>query len=566
MLLALAFLMTSVAKSATPADELLRYVPSDVGFCFIARDLRAHGEALADSPFVAELRKNRSGEALVRSEELARLTRLEEQVQKQLGLDWEKLRTDILGDGIVFAYRPGPPGKPDEEEGLILIRARGPKPIADLVNRINEIQKSSGEVKEVEARTHRGLSYFCRLERDKSPSYYCLRGPVLLLSGNEAILLRALDLEQSTPAAAEPAIAKQFRLLGADRAVLALWLNPRAFDAHVDAKAKAQAPEAPAMQIFERYWSALDGAAFYLDLAKDVSFSVAVRGRTDSLTPAAQRFFAEAARPSDLWQSFPERAMVAAAGRVNFAALVEIASEFIPTDGKPALNEQLNRTLGPPLGKNIVSDVLPCLGPDAGFCLYAPDAKDKKWCPKGFAAVRIAAGDSAAPVDQAVSAGIQTLAMLTVLGHNAKDPDHPLTLQTEIQDKRSVKYLTGEGVFPPGLQPAFGLHSGYLVIATSPDVLRTFSPQAAAAVPEGQPIPLFRLNLKQCREYLRQNQESLSTALAEAHALKPEDVRSRLDTVTSTLELFDRLEISKRSAAGKATYTVRLQTALPLQK
>jgi hypothetical protein len=554
------------ARTASPADELLRYVPPDVAFCFVARDLRARGEALADSPFVAGLRKNRAAESLVHSDELARLAKLQDQLQKQLGLDWEKLRNDILGDGIAFAYRTGRPGKPDEEEGMILIRARAAKPLADLIDHLNEIQKSTGEVKEVEQRSHGGTTYFCRVERDKPPTYYCLRGPVLVLSGNETMLQGALDIDRSTPQQTEPALAREFRLLGADRAVLALWINPRAFDPQLEDKARSNLADASALKVFGRYWSALDGVAISMELDKDLSLSVAIRGRTEDLPPAARRLFATAARPSDLWQTFPDASMIAAAGRFDFAALVDVISEFLPGDGRPAITADLNRALGPPLGKDIVKEVLPCLGPDTGFCLYAPDDKDKNWCPQGFAALKVTAGDPSAPVDQALLAGIHTVAILAVLGHNAKDPEHPLTLKTVTQDKREVKYLTGEGALPPGLLPAFGLHSGYLVVATTPEAMRGFAPRPAPPLKAGEPFPLVRLSLKGGREYLRRRQDSIVDMIAEHHGLKPDDVRGRLEGATSILELFDRLEISQRTGTGQVAFTIRLQTTLPLQK
>ena len=40
------------SAKASPRDELLRLVPADVGFCLVLEDLRGHGKAFAESPFV----------------------------------------------------------------------------------------------------------------------------------------------------------------------------------------------------------------------------------------------------------------------------------------------------------------------------------------------------------------------------------------------------------------------------------------------------------------------------------------------------------------------------------
>src|SRR5207237_1707392 len=134
------------------------------------------------------------------------------------------------GDALVLAYRPGPPDRPDEEQGLVLVRARNPKLLAALLDRVNAVQKESGELERLEACTHRGQTYYRRVDH-KGTNYYFLRGPVLALAPHEAILRQALDQYQDAPAAAAPPLATRFRRLGVDRPLAALLVNPRAFDA-----------------------------------------------------------------------------------------------------------------------------------------------------------------------------------------------------------------------------------------------------------------------------------------------------------------------------------------------
>src|SRR5262249_32431304 len=154
---------------------------------------------------------------------------------------------DILGDAIVFAYRPGPPGKPEQEQGVILLRARNAKVLADLVERVNKVQKEEGELKELEERRHNDTVYYRRLEydkrteQDKPPAFYYVHGPILALSGQEAMLRQVLDCDQMRSADAVPDVTQRLREMNAESALLAVWLNPRAFDAEVEAKAAAPA-------------------------------------------------------------------------------------------------------------------------------------------------------------------------------------------------------------------------------------------------------------------------------------------------------------------------------------
>ena len=169
-------------RAATPRDELLHYVPDNVGFCLLMNDLRGTSTRLANSPFVDDIARSTLGKSLASSAELLQIWKQEDLLKKQYGLDWDKLREEIFGDALIFAYRPGPPGKPDQEQGLLLVRARDEKLLADLIKRLN----SNVKVQELE---HQGVKYQHRSEA-KDVAYYLLKGPVLLVTGQETSCAR----------------------------------------------------------------------------------------------------------------------------------------------------------------------------------------------------------------------------------------------------------------------------------------------------------------------------------------------------------------------------------------
>lgn len=553
------------AVAAAPADELLRYVPTDIGFCVVVRDLREHRTALANSPFVAGLRGTALGGLLAQVGELDNLVKARRHLQKHLGADWGQLGDDVFGDGLVFAYRPGPPDQADREEGLFLIRARAAKPLADLIDRLNSWQKDTGELKGLEERSYLGVPYVHRIEKDR-PTFYYLRGPILIVSGQEEMLKRALETARALPTDAEPALVKQLRALGVDRAFLSVYLNPRAFDVALAEKAKsAEGVDAAVLRTFTTYWKALDGAAVALTLDRELVVSAAALARTASLPSAARQLLKEAAKPSDLWQALPDNVLIAVAGRLDLAALAEAVAEFMPPEKRMSFAGDLNRVLGGPLGKDFLKEVLPCLGPDFGLALLAPAANGKDWFPQALVALRVASGDPANPVDRAVLAAVHSAAVFAVLANNGKSPEHPLSLKSMTDEKREIRYLAGEGVFPPGVQPAFGLLKGYLVVGSSPEALKRLN-GGAKAVPSAESTPLLRINLKECRTYLKDRAEVLAQAIAEKDGLKPADVRGQLDGIIGTLQLFDALELTHRSGPGQLTLSLTLRTAQPLRK
>jgi hypothetical protein len=170
-------------------------------------------------------------------------------------------------------------------------------------------------------------------------------------------------------------------------------------------------------------------------------------------------------------------------------------------------------------------------------------------------------------VDQALLSAIHFWATAAVLGHNKLNPERPLSLKTAFQDKREVKYIAGERCLPPGVQPAFGLHNGYLVLGSSPDVLRRFTPPAAPVAPApAGPVPLLRVSFKDWRAYVAERRDALAEALAARHEMTREEAGRRLDKLLDGLRLLDRLEVRQRSTPGQVTFTLSVQTAPPLKK
>lgn len=549
--------------ASTSRDELLRYVPDDVGFAVVVDRLREQATALAESPFAEQLRRSPLGMSIAASADLQKLLKTERDLQQVFGLNWTRLRDDILGEALVFAYRPGPPGKPEQERGLFLLRAGNARGLAELIERINKLQLGSGEGKSLEEREHKGMKYYRRVVPNETTSYYHLRGPVLLLTSQEEALKQALEREQAA-GNAEPPLAGRLRQVGAGDALLTLWLNPRAFDAELEAKmGRSAAREADLLKVFRAYWKALDGVALMLNVERELSLSLAVQARTAALPAAARRFLTEAARPSELWRAFPPEALLAIGCRLDLPALVEMVSEFQPPAARKAFQDVLNLNLGALLGgKDFLREILPCIGPDWGLCVVAPPAQGPDWFPHVLFGLRVTPGE----VEQLLLSALHVSAGFAVAGYNRSHPDQPLILKRLVQDKREVRYLFSERGLPPGLQPAFALAQGYLLLASSPQALQRLGSVASApALPAG-PVPLLRMSLKDLRTYLLQRKEPIAQNMAEKNHLSPTEASERLDKTVGVLQLVDLLELRLQPSTDKVVFTLAVQAAQPLKK
>jgi len=558
-------IFTLGVQAGTPRDDLLRLVPEDVGFCLVIQDLRGHSEAFLQSPFAKKLWESPIGVAIASAPEQKKLLEFQTQLQQALGVTWPQLRDDIFGDAVVFAYRPGGPGKEDQEQGLMLVFARNDQLLADLTKRFNDLRQQSGDLKEVSVREHHGVNYQCRVEHHGENFAY-LHGHVLAFSTREQMLQQVIDLERKA-SSEEPAILRHLRRLGADQSLAALWINPRAFDASFEQKAKQlQGAEASVLQTIQAHWKAVNGIALSATIKEsEVKLTLALSAETELLPATAKAIFSGENKPSSLWSAFPDKALLAVAGRLDVAAWNDLLSGLLPDDKRRAIRDFANRFAGAALGKNVTKEVLPGLGPDWGICVMAPPLEqggDKSWVPHAILALQIQRGDVAHAILQALN----SLALLGVFAYNGSHPDqmilHPL-------DKMEGSYLTNEAQFPSGFQPAFALKDSFLVLGSAPEAIRRFVIKPAATPRAAADIPLFRLSLHDLAQYLSAHQSALAEHISkknEGHPVSKEEIARKLGDLAQICQLFNRLELVQKSNSGSLTLSLRLQTAFPLGK
>jgi hypothetical protein len=569
------------AAAATPREELLRLVPADTGFCLVVNDLRRHTAQILESAWFKALRQSPLGQAVVKSPEFKKLDQfLKDSLPRRLQIDWPRLRDDIFGDAVLFAYRPGPPGRPEQEKGLVLLCARDGALLAALITRLNHEQKETGELRALHVHLYQGRTYYHRVEQKGeyyyyalySPMqalpvsvpvplagehYYYLDGPLLAVSAQKDVLLGVIDARAAGAAAKTSAVGTHLARAGVDKALTALWINPRVFDAAIQQHAtRAPAAEAQGLRAFIRYWQALDAVVLALDVGRDLEFRLAMQARREDLPPAARRLLAAASQPSELWGRLPPDSILTVAGRLDAAALAEVLADFLPPETRIALGSWLHRSLGAALGIDLVLDVLPRLGPDWGFCVAAPG--DGTTIPHVLAALRVQPGPANAPVDQALLTAAQFFAGLAVFDHNAKHGGQ-MRIKTKVQDKVEVKYLADGKSFAQGLQPALALKDGYLVLASSPDAIRRFAAHAAEGDARRE-VPFLRLSLSALGRFLKDRREPILRFLAEKNQTSREVASRWLDGMLETLAVFQALEVTHRAGAGQLLLTVRLKT------
>jgi hypothetical protein len=539
------------AQEPSPRDELLRLVPPDTGVCLLVSNLREHAKGLENATWLKALRASPIGQMLAASPEANQLAKHESDLKHLLGIDLAHLRDDILGDLVVLAYRPGPPDKPQDEEGLLLLWSREPDVLKQLIERLNEVQARGQQLKAIEAIAYKGQEYFRRSEQGKS-HYYLVHGSLLAFSSKESLIRRAIDQRQQKANRAHP-LAEQLQRARADKSLAAVWLNPRAFDADLQRKAKqALGPDAQVLQSFLTYWKALDAVILTANAGDSLELKLTLQARAQDLPKSVRRLFSDNVTRSDLWARFPADSILRIAGRLDAEALAETLAELTPESARSNIADTTQRYIGASLGVDLARDVLPNIGPDWGICIVGgPKQSD---IPVVIAALAVKPGKMA--VDQSIYKGARFLAGLGILWYNSSHAD-PISLQTTVLDKVEVQYLANDKTFPTGFQPAFALKDGYFLLASSPDAIRSFKKATAPAIPDGE-NPLVQMSLNQLSKFIKVRRHKVVAGIAEKNQVTNAVAEQWLDALLTGLDLFDHLLLSERRETGQVTWSLRL--------
>jgi hypothetical protein len=553
VLIALAGLSpTCPAQTPVPRDELLRCVPKDFGICFLVQDLRGHAAQWEKSRWLKAFKESAFGRAVLDAPELRNAIKAQHDLKSYLDIDWPTLRDDVLGDAVVLVYQPAPAGRPQDEQGIVLVHARRPDVLAKLIDNLNRVQKSTGELLSLETREFLGNQYV-RRQGQKEDHYYLLNGQFFAYTPQEDLLKRVLERQrQNRPTL--PELTQFLKKAGADGAVASLVLNPRAFDAEIRAKAaEALGGEALPLKLLLSYWKALDAVVISCAAQDKIEVKLTLLARVEDLPAGTRAAFVEPARPSELWRRFPDNAIFSMAGKIDGRELADAFMELAPPEARQGIKNSL-QPLAALAGLDLARDLAPNIGPDWGFCI-SPATEPMK-VPQAIAALAVRPEPKDSPVDQALLRGVHFVAGLALFDYNRRHPDDPIRLSKLRQQDVEVHYLSNDKVLPPGFQPAWALKDGYLLLTTTPEAVARF--RAAGAAAASTEAPLMRLSSIELAKLLRAHRQAVTDHIAAKNDIPKQAAAQGLDAALSLLDLVERVEIARSGGSGQFSLILRI--------
>lgn len=561
--LALVLALTLPAPAA-PRDEALRLAPDNFALVAVVQNLRTHTTALSESPFASWFPTTTIGKQLLGGANFKQITDNATPIFGALGTTPSDLLHDVVGDAVVFAFAPAPPDDDAGEKSIIIVSPRKPETLAKLIERLNDIQTKSKELKALVEHKHAGATYFERQKPNGPSDFYCFRDGIFAFSSSEAEIKAVIDRDRSAPRDKPSVLAARMTKLGVREAAVALLVNPRPLDAELAAKVKAAKPDEKAfLTRFAEVWAAADAAALYFALDTGAELGVSVQFDPAKLPAGAKAWLIGERTPSAVWSAIPDDALAAVAGRVKATDVLDFLG-LLSGGEKPGARETIEQALGPLIGKDKLPLVLDALGPDWGAWVQPPAPGAKGALPATVVAVKVRSdGPKAAEVATALVQALEHGFQLARIAYNSKHKDQ-LDLRNEKDGETVIRSLVGDGL-PPGFRPSFAIKGGYLLLSTSPDAIKAFQPPTGTPK-AGSEVPFARFNATAARGYLTSHGSSLAKLLSAAGAGNEKELEQQLDVLAQALEPMDRVELLGGGDATGAKLSLRVKLAKPLKR
>jgi len=209
-------------------------------------------------------------------------------------------------------------------------------------------------------------------------------------------------------------------------------------------------------------------------------------------------------------------------------------------------------------GFDFIKDLAPNIGPDWGVCVL-PAAESKK-TPQMIAALGVRPGSKDLAMDQALFRGAHFLAGLALFDYNRQHPDSPVRIQTVVQDKIEIKYLSNDSVFPADVQPASAIKGGYFLIGTSPEAFAHFALKSEKTEMASQ-SPILSLNLPGLAKAIRQNREAIIEHISLKNHASKAAAEMDLQYLLSVIDLIDRVDVVRTSGGGQMSFILQITPA-----
>jgi hypothetical protein len=556
-----------------PPIDLWQLVPANAGLAVEVRGLTEHVKQIQQSDLARRIQQHSAWQQVLNGPEFKQLQAFDQGIRRATDhslLDW---MNTVLGREAVLAILAGDQqaGRAERARFVVLTRLKQREDLQGILDAWTKLY-----IRQEKRLEHRGQVYFSRLKENQPAStvYYAQIEDVVILSDRESALTAVLDMSKEGPAGPHlanlPRFQKTLQLLNSNAAIRIfiqpeIWKDqtgaPSQAGAQVRAGTPDQKPSDPGEDLVQQALWKCQAIGVGIRFESGIIAEVAIL--SDELANNAKwRKFVErtAGNPAFL-AHVPRNALLAFGGRHDLAALSEWGLSQVPPDQLKQLKTVRQMVRGILMGRDLLDDILPQLPADFGGFIVPRDELDLKAAPiDGLIAVALPAKDlpenqpGKAPFRSALNNAAQTGFSMLAAFHNASGKDDA-ALEDEDQNGVAVHWISSLGPY----QPAYALSQDYLLVASSPKLIRSFLKQSStdtwAADSEMRKFrdacfadasQVLALHGRLAREFVTQQRDFFVQQLVSAHKLTPAEANKRLDRMLEWVQLSDVVVIATK--------------------
>lgn len=521
-------------------DRLVRLVGSDAGLCVEVPRLDETLTAFEQGEFFQRLQHSRIYARWKTSGEYRRVAEIAGVVEKHTGKPARQFVREIFGTAVVVAAysEPGP-----KMSAILMSEAMSREALEAAITAWNHLEPSHIEAIPSGGRTYYKRFCAAKPGHPASTLYYATLDRTLLLSDREELVRRALTLAdqsgQEGSLLALPAFQQARRSLTSACAARA-YVNPRAFDAMlgvsagetessaitskaqaIDSKTVAQGeaakfPHSPTCRTIQAAWRRCEWLAIDVQTDRGIVLEAIARYRTAGLSAEARQLIGAMSGAPELLRLAPPDAFVILACRQPFGNLLRrVLVGQAKAQPSPDWESIRQVSRGLLLGLDPIDEVLPSFRENfGGYMVPRQGAKPEELPLDGLLAAElpgvespghasgrastsrtappgpqeaIALGETARAdsiasrlppsVRDAIDNGLNMGFNFAAAYFNTRATGTPAVVRSDPKPGRGTRIRWIEGFGP--YQPAYGLTSRYLVLATSPQAVRNFAASEA---------------------------------------------------------------------------------------
>jgi hypothetical protein len=557
--------------AAGGSTRLSTLVPDDVGLLVEVENLGEQAQRFLRGSFYRRFEQF-PPVAQWHAENSRRLDQIAEQVAKQLGMSVDDLWGKLLGQQAAMGVWPSVTGIPSDSRALLLVEAGDDGVLERVIDSFCQAQQRVGDIAEARELEHAGAGYQMRMLRRDGVEiriYLAAVGKIGVLTGDESVMHKVLELNTQTPAAgslaALPAYqAGQLRLR--PEAAVRMFVNPRAWEASVNLALNATVEDFGLMQMaFLETWKIADYWVASADIRVDSFVIESFFSFDRQRLPEPLRQLEEGLTgKAHFLERCPTNAALAFAGRLDLGRL----SRMLLANGEAGeqnLAEVRDLARGLLMGLDVFDDVLVNLGPEIGtFISPAPASRETSVADSGDFPVQWVigveaqprpAGDSRPPVTQVLDTTLRG-AMQVLAGQ--RDTGAEVTkpavggprVETQPVAGGTITFLDGIPGLPDGFVMTYAVVGNYFFGGTSPAAVRrsieidpaeslAASPRVRALLSPRitEPSQIVFVDCRVLRTLLKQHPQLFANVVQLTRGLDPETTHSSLKQLGDLLEL-----------------------------